>query len=170
MFVVQFEGNDRIERFAGGIAADFGLEFILADFLENLGKRKNLGNGFDRKFVLRIADFEHFTIGKGDGDAEEVGRNRGQIGNVAGVGPFLDRSELLMSRGHKVQHLFPLLLILIDAHGRYPLKMFSFISSAKRPLVGSAGMVAHLGFLALEVLCLMGGEEVDGTFEVFKQQ
>ena len=170
MFVVQFEGDDRIERFASRIAADFCLEFILADFLENLGQGKNLGNGFNGKFVLRIADFKYVAIGKGDGNAEEVGRNRGQIGNIAGIGPFLDRSELLVSRGHKVQHLFPLLLILIDAHGSYPLKMFSFISSAYRPLVGSAGVVAHLGFLAFEVVCLMSGKEVDGAFEVFQQQ
>src|SRR5262249_21971584 len=79
--VVEPNRDNGVERQAGRFDANVGQHFVFAGFLDDLREGENLGAGLNRERIIGIAGDIHFPVHRGDGDAEEIGVNTGEVGN-----------------------------------------------------------------------------------------
>jgi len=95
-----FQLDDGVESIAGGFAAH-SFPKLVTNFAQREGQGENLGDRLDRKTDIGVAARDQAAVCGGDGDAELVGINLGEFGNIvcdraaifARSGPIDDVSE-----------------------------------------------------------------------------
>jgi len=83
--LVQLQGDHRVERFTGWVAADLAPQDLWPDLIEHSGEGKYLGNRLYGEGVIGVPYLGMGAITEHDADAEKVGWHGGQVGNIAGI-------------------------------------------------------------------------------------
>ena len=76
--------HDRVEGFAGGLDADMFQHRLAAMVLERIAVHEGLRHRLDGEGDLGIADGVDLPVDGGDGDAEQVGIDLAELGDVVG--------------------------------------------------------------------------------------
>ena len=85
----QFQGQDGVERQAGGFQTDFfGNDLFITILLDDQARGERLGNGLDRKGMVRIADSEYLAVSRDQSQTEQFRVHLGQLWDVIGIGPL----------------------------------------------------------------------------------